>query len=40
VPSDKELGQRYGVEWAEAFHYIGPPATRLDQFIAKNAVPL
>ena len=40
VPSDRELGRRYGVEWAEAFHYIGPTATRLDQFIAKNAVPL
>jgi len=40
VPSDRELGQRYGLEWAEAFHYVGPAATRLDQFIAKNAVPL
>src|SRR6185436_2161307 len=40
VPSDRELGRRYGLEWAEAFHYIGPTATRLEQFIAKNAVPL
>jgi LmbE family N-acetylglucosaminyl deacetylase len=40
VPSDRELGRRYGLEWAEAFHYIGPTATRLDEFIGKNAVPL
>src|SRR5262245_7533545 len=40
VPSDRELGRRYGVEWAEAFHYIGPTASRLDQFIARNAVPI
>jgi hypothetical protein len=40
VPSDRELGRRYGLEWAEAFHYIGPRASRLDQFISKNAVPL
>ena len=40
VPSDRELGRRYGVEWAEAFHYIGPTATRLGQLIGKNAVPL
>ena len=23
--SDRELGQKYGVEYAEQFHYIGPP---------------
>jgi LmbE family N-acetylglucosaminyl deacetylase len=40
VPSDKEVGRRHGLEWAEAFHYIGPAANRLDQYIAENAVPL
>ena len=40
VPSDRELGRRYGLEWAEAFHYIGPSVNRLDQYIAENAVPL
>jgi hypothetical protein len=40
VPSDRELGRRYGLRWAEAFHYVGPTASRLDQFIAKNAVPV
>jgi hypothetical protein len=31
------------VEYAEAFHYIGPPASRqsmLDDYIKKNAVPI
>jgi LmbE family N-acetylglucosaminyl deacetylase len=40
VPSDRGLGQRFGLEWAEAFHHVGPTPTRLDQFIAENAVPL
>jgi LmbE family N-acetylglucosaminyl deacetylase len=40
VPSDRELGQRHGLEWAEAFHYIGPSASRLDQYIAENALPI
>ena len=40
VPSDRELGQRFGLEWAEAFHYIGPAANHLDPYIAANAVPL
>lgn len=40
---NRELGKRYGVEYAEAFHYIGPGAPRrtmLDEYIKKNAVPL
>jgi len=40
VPSDRELGRRYGLEWAEGFHYIGPPVSRLQQYIAENAVAL
>ena len=40
VPSDRELGRRFGLEWAEAFHYIGPSASRLDEYIAANAVPI
>jgi hypothetical protein len=40
VPSDRALGQRYGLEWAEAFHHVGPGPGRLDQYIADNAVPL
>jgi len=40
VVSDRELGRKYGVEWAEAFHYIGSQASQLEAYIAKNAVPL
>lgn len=40
---NRELGRQYGVEYAEAFHYIGPGAgrsSRLDDYIRRNAVPL
>jgi LmbE family N-acetylglucosaminyl deacetylase len=40
VPSDKELGQKYGLEWAEAFHYIGPRQSKLDTYISAHAVSL
>ena len=40
VISDKELGAKHGVEWAEAFHYIGARPSRLDGYIAEHAVPL
>jgi len=40
VISDKELGSKYGVEWAEAFHYIGPRPSQLDRYIAEHAVAL
>jgi LmbE family N-acetylglucosaminyl deacetylase len=40
IPSDKELGRKYGLEWAEAFHYIGPRQSQLDRYIADHAVPL
>jgi LmbE family N-acetylglucosaminyl deacetylase len=39
----RELGRRYGVEYAEAFHYIGPGRGRgpsREDYIKKNAVPL
>jgi LmbE family N-acetylglucosaminyl deacetylase len=42
---NRELGKQYGVEYAEAFHYIGPGAgggrgSRVEEYIRKNAVPL
>ncbi|HMJ86166.1 MAG TPA: PIG-L family deacetylase [Vicinamibacterales bacterium] len=40
IPSDKALGRRYGLEWAEGFHHVGPRPGRLDAYIAENAVPL
>lgn len=40
VPSDRAVGRKYGLEWAEAFHYIGPRESLLDQYIRQNAVAL
>jgi LmbE family N-acetylglucosaminyl deacetylase len=36
---DKTVGTEHGLEYAEAFHYIGPDRS-LEQYINKNAVPL
>jgi len=40
LAGNRELGKEYGVEYAEAFHYIGPPKSRVDDYIKKNAVTL
>ena len=45
---DHEVGQRYGLEYAEPFHYIGPGESvaggprglSLENYIRRNAVPL
>jgi LmbE family N-acetylglucosaminyl deacetylase len=39
VVSDRELGRHYGVEWAEAFHYIGPRESQIDRYISEHSVP-
>jgi len=36
---DRATGQKYGLDYAEAFHYIGPDQS-LDEYIARHAVPL
>ena len=36
----REMGQRFGLEYAEAFHYIGPRPPRVAEYVEKNAVPL
>ncbi len=33
VVSDKEVGKKYGVEWGEAFHYIGPKSSVIQNYI-------
>jgi len=40
LAGNRELGRKYGVQYAEAFHYIGAPKSRLDDYIKENAVPL
>ena len=37
---DREQGLRHGLEYAEYFHYIGPPLSYADQYVAENAVDL
>ncbi|GJM29392.1 MAG: hypothetical protein DHS20C17_20270 [Cyclobacteriaceae bacterium] len=38
VPSDREIGRPFGLEWAERFHYIGPQESKLEAYISENAV--
>ena len=37
---DRELGKKYGVEYAEAYHYIGPGTERVEEYIRLHAAPL
>lgn len=37
---DREAGLKYGLEYAEEFHYIGPSPSRLDEYLKQHAVPL
>ncbi len=41
LAGNRELGRRYGVEYAEAFHYIGPSApSRAGEYVNQHATPL
>jgi LmbE family N-acetylglucosaminyl deacetylase len=37
---DAEIGKRYGLAYAEAYHYIGPEPPQVEDYISKNAVKL
>ena len=37
---DVETGKKYGLAYAEPFHYIGPPPDAVGDYTRKNAVPL
>jgi LmbE family N-acetylglucosaminyl deacetylase len=39
LAQDRDTGQQYGLEYAEQFHYIGPPANRVEEYIRQHAVP-
>ena len=39
LKADREMGRKYGVEYAEAFHYIGPEPSAVDEYIKRHAVP-
>lgn len=40
TPSDKEVGEPFGFEYAERFYYRGPKNSMQDDYIEKNAVSL
>ena len=43
LEDEQALGKTYGLQYAEAFHYVGPGvdyAAGLDEYIRQNAVPL
>jgi len=37
---DAEIGKRFGLAYAEAYHYIGPEPAKVEDYVAKNAVKL
>jgi hypothetical protein len=45
LTQNRELGKQYGVEYAEAFHYVAAGASgadrdpRVDEYIKQHAIP-
>ena len=37
---DRMRGQAHGLEYAEYFHYVPPDESDVDEYVAKNSVPL
>jgi LmbE family N-acetylglucosaminyl deacetylase len=37
---DAEIGKRFGLAYAEAYHYIGPEPPQVEDYVTKNAVKL
>jgi LmbE family N-acetylglucosaminyl deacetylase len=37
---DAEIGKKYGLAYGEPYHYIGPPAAKVDEYVRRNAVRL
>jgi LmbE family N-acetylglucosaminyl deacetylase len=40
IPSDRQTGEKFGLSWAECYHYIGPSASAINGYIEQNAVSL
>ena len=40
LAGDAKLGRKYGLTYAEQFHYIGPPENLVDDYVRRNAVTL
>jgi LmbE family N-acetylglucosaminyl deacetylase len=39
LAEDAEVGKKYGLDFAEPFHYIGPKSMSVDDYVEKNARP-
>jgi LmbE family N-acetylglucosaminyl deacetylase len=37
---NRDLGRNYGLQYAEAYHYIGPAASPVEDYIRRQAVPI
>ena len=37
---DAEVGKRFGLSYAEPYHYIGPPPSKIEDYVKANAVKL
>ena len=40
LKDDADLGRKYGLQFAEPFHHIGPKESMLDAYVKENAVPI
>jgi LmbE family N-acetylglucosaminyl deacetylase len=40
LAGNRALGKKYGVEYAEAFHYVGHASSRIDEYVKQHAVGL
>jgi hypothetical protein len=35
---DADTGKKFGLTYAEPYHYIGPPSAKVEEYVRKNAV--
>jgi LmbE family N-acetylglucosaminyl deacetylase len=40
LKENAEIGAKYGLAWAEQYHYIGPPRDEVGDYVSRNAVKL
>jgi len=40
LANDRKVGRRYGLDYGEQFHYIGPEAPLVEDYIKQHAIPL
>ncbi len=40
LQANRDIGRKYGLEYAEEFHYIGPAESPVEAYVEKHAVPL